>query len=192
MLAVHRHRQPCQARSWAISAGVAQVGSDDGIHQLVGDEAICQRLAQQITGLVVARRGLQHPRRRQRQPLLGDLAAHVIQHHRMQRVKPRLLPPILSRLVRLEYRQAEVVVGIARQVRCHIGAAQPRTAKPYLAGCARGVPREADHNRAHVGQIVAEHGAEKLAVADQIGFAGFIGFHRAGWKNCRGRVHHRP
>ncbi len=93
VLAVHRHRQPGQPRPRAIRAGVAQPGGDDGIHQPVGGGAIGQRFAQQIPGLMIARRCLHQPGRRQRQPLHGHLGAHVIQHDRMQGMKARLLPP---------------------------------------------------------------------------------------------------
>jgi hypothetical protein len=48
VLAIHRHRQPRQSSARAVRAGVAQSSGDDGIHQLVGEQAIGQRFSQQI------------------------------------------------------------------------------------------------------------------------------------------------
>ena len=154
MLAVYRHRQPGQTRPWSVGPGIAQAGRDDGIHQAVSDKTIGKGLSQQIPGLAVARRGFNQPRWRQRQPFRGDLAAHVIEHHRIQGLEARLLPPIFASLVRHEYRQAEVIIGVCRQIVGH-DHCRPATAcrTRHFLGTVLGSPREADHHRPCPAQV---------------------------------------
>ncbi|MGH8575257.1 MAG: hypothetical protein ACREX8_22205, partial [Gammaproteobacteria bacterium] len=93
----------------------------------------------------------------------------------MERRELRLPPPILARLVRPEHGEREIIVGVTRQLRVVI---PPRATEPGgLWGRGR-VSGEADHHRLRVVHGIAEHGAQEVAVAEGIGFAGFVGFRR--------------
>ena len=189
VLAVGRHGQPGQPRPGAVRAGVAQSRGHDRVHQPVGDIAVVKRVPQQIPGLVIARRRLEQPARRQCQAFAGHLRADVVEHHGMQRVEARLLAPVLAGFVRDERGQAEVVVGVGGQAGGGVALCRPCPPGPGLGGDFGRVAGEADHHRADVGQAVAEDRAQEHAVADGVGFVGCVGFAGVGPRNCQGRDH---
>src|SRR5512135_1523142 len=107
-------------------------------------------------------------------------------------MEARLLTPIFPSLVWRKYRQAEIIVGICRQIGCQIAVALPWPAKPDLFGYAPGVSLEADQKRVRTGKLSAKDRPQKVTVADGVGFIGSIGFHRPALENCPGRFHLRP